>query len=68
MQATPDQDELKNLFKQALVEVLQERRDLLHDALEDALEDIALARAIESEKDSEIVRRDEVFDALKGAS
>lgn len=38
---------LKQLFKTALLEVLEERKDLLREAIEEALEDIALARAIE---------------------
>ena len=68
MQATLDGDELKVIFKEALVEVLQERRDLLHNAMEEALEDIALSRSIEDEKNSETVSRDEVFEVLKGAA
>ena len=68
MQATINGDELKIILKEALVEVLQERRDLLQNAMEDALEDIALSRAIESEKNSEVVSRDEFFDVLKGAA
>lgn len=68
MQATLNADELKILLKEALVEVLQERRDLLQNAMEDALEDIALSRAIESEKNSEVVSRDEIFDVFKGAA
>lgn len=67
MQATINGDELKIILKEALVEVLQERRDLLQNAMEDALEDIALSRAIESEKNSEVVSRDEIFDVFKGA-
>lgn len=68
MQATINGDELKIILKEALVEVLQERRDLLQNAMEDALEDIALSRAIESEKNSEVVSRDEIFDVFKGAA
>ena len=68
MQATLNADELKILLKEALVEVLQERHDLLHNAVEDAMEDIALSRAIENEKNSEIVSRDEVLNAFKGAA
>jgi len=47
-QVPMDDARLKALFKTALVEVLEERKDLLRDAIEETLEDIALARAIES--------------------
>ena len=42
-----NESQLKDVIKAALVEVLQERQDLLYDAIERALEDIAFARAIE---------------------
>ena len=42
-----DDAKLKALFKSALVEVLEERKDLLRDAIEETIEDIALARATE---------------------
>ena len=48
MAGAPLEDErLKALFKTALLEVLEERKDLLRDALEETLEDIAMACAIE---------------------
>ncbi len=54
------------MLKAVLVEVLEERRDLIHDAIEEALEDVALARAIEAGESTEKVSRDEVFNLLKG--
>lgn len=68
MQTLADETQLKAIFKSALVEVMEERRDLIRDAVEEALEEIALARAIEAGKDSETVRRDEVFALLGNAS
>ena len=60
-------DELKDALKAALVEVLQERSDLLRDVLAEVMEDIALGRAIQEGEGSERVSRDEVFRALSGA-
>lgn len=57
MEITIDQEQLKNLIKNALVEVLEERHDLLHNAVEEAIEDVALARAIEEGKGTELVQR-----------
>jgi hypothetical protein len=42
-----DEERLKELLKSALVEVLEERKDLVSDVIEEALEDVALIRAIE---------------------
>lgn len=67
MTATPvDDEKLKELLKQAVVEVLEERRDFVRELLEEALEDIALARAIEEGEQSAVVSRDEVMGILEG--
>jgi hypothetical protein len=42
-----DEEKFKGLIKAAIIEVLEERGDLVREALEDAVEDYALARAIE---------------------
>lgn len=61
MKPSINQDQLKNVIKTALVEVLEERQDLLHDAIEDALEDVAFVRAIEEGETTELVERKEVY-------
>lgn len=61
-----DEGELKEALKSAIVEILEERKDLVREVLEEALEDIAVARAIEAGEQSELVNRDEVFKALDG--
>ena len=60
-----DEAKLKEALKTALVEILEERKDLVREVLEEALEDIALARAIEEGEHSELVTRDEIFSALE---
>ena len=59
-----DEAKLKEAMKSAIVEILEERKDLVREVLEEALEDIALARAIEEGDESELVTREEVFNAL----
>lgn len=68
METSSNQDQLKAVIKSALVEVLEERRDLLHDAIEQALEDFALARAIEEGETTNRIERDEVFAILEAES
>ena len=65
METSMSDDRIKELFKAAILEVLQERRDLLRDALAEAIEDLALARAIEDGEGTETVTRDEVFTLLE---
>ncbi|MFL6208367.1 MAG: hypothetical protein ACJ74W_05925 [Pyrinomonadaceae bacterium] len=61
-----DEERLKDLLKAAIVEVFEERKDLVREALEEALEDIALARAIDEGARGALVSRDEVFKVLEG--
>lgn len=64
---TLNEDRIKELFKQAMLELLQERRDLLYDLLVEVLEDFALVNAIKEGETTEAVSRDEVFQTLEGA-
>ena len=59
-----DKNQLKEVFKQAFAELLQERRDLLYDVFTEVLEDIALANAIKEGEATEIVSREQVFKIL----
>jgi hypothetical protein len=64
--SSPSETQLKNALKLALVEMLEERSDLLRDVLAEVMEDVALVRAIQEGEASELVSRDEVFRALWG--
>ena len=68
MTTTIESNELKAIIKEALLEIIHERRDLVHELLEEALEDIALARAIEEGKESGTANRDDVFAVLQEAA
>lgn len=61
-----DENKIKTLFKEALVEVIEENQELVSSILIDALEDIGLSRAIEEEEKSKTVSRDEIFEVLSG--
>ena len=67
MAATFDEERMKVLLKSALVEALEEQRDLVQDIVEGAIEDFALARAIEQGLESKSVSREEVFATIEGA-
>lgn len=68
MQTVIDDSKLKQLLKEALVETLEEQRDVFHDLIAEALEDIALVRAIQEGEGTETVSKQEVFNILEGQS
>jgi hypothetical protein len=55
------EEKLKSLLKAAVVEALEERRDLVRDAIEEALEDLGMLRAIEEGSESPIIDSTEVY-------
>jgi hypothetical protein len=60
------ESQVKEVFKQALLEVLQEREEWFHDLIAEVIEELALARAIKEGEAEEIVGREEVFNILEG--
>ncbi|HAT14748.1 MAG TPA: hypothetical protein DDZ60_00430 [Planktothrix sp. UBA10369] len=61
---TLDETKLKELFKAAIVEVLQEQKEVFSDLLAEAIEDIALENAIKEGENTETVSREEIFKLL----
>ena len=59
-----EEKHMKDLIKQALLELFQERRDLFYDLFEELLEDVGLANAMREGENSEIVSEKEVMKAL----
>ena len=62
---TIDDKTLRNLLKEALIEVLQERPALLGDMITEVIEEVGLAAAIEEGKKTELVEKDQVLKALE---
>ncbi|MBN3921870.1 type II toxin-antitoxin system Phd/YefM family antitoxin [Nostoc sp. NMS4] len=55
----------KELLKTAIVEVLQEQKEVLYDLFAEIMEDIALERAIKEGENSETVSREAIFQILE---
>ena len=64
---TTDNNKLKELFKQAIIEAMEEKKDVVHDMLVEAMEDLAMIHAIQQGEETEPVSRDEVFKILEGS-
>ncbi len=67
-QVIDDENQLKEVIKQAFAELLQEQRALLYDVFSEVLEDIALVNSIKEEENTEIVDINQVFQILESKS
>ncbi|MBD2209483.1 hypothetical protein H6G27_06300 [Nostoc linckia FACHB-104] len=59
-----DEEKIKQLFKSALIEVIQEQKEAFSDLLAEIIEDIALEKAIKEGEDTESVSREAIFKIL----
>ncbi len=67
MATTIDEAKLKEMLKAAVVEALNEQRDLVKDIVEEAMEEIALTRAMDKGLRSRPIPREEVLAIWKAA-
>lgn len=58
-------ERLKEVFKSAIVEVLQERHELVREILDEIVEDIAFSKAIAEGEQTPRVNRESVFEVLE---
>ncbi len=65
METLIDDEKLKDLFKQAIIEAIEEKKDAVHDLLVEAMEDLAMIHAIQEGEDSKTASRKEVFKVLE---
>lgn len=61
-----EDERTKDLMKQALLELFQERRDLFADLFDELIEDVGLGNAMREAEGSEIVSKEEVMAILRG--
>jgi hypothetical protein len=61
-----DDKHMKDLIKQALLELFQERRDLFVDLFDELIEDVGLANAMREAENSGTVSEEEVMAVLRG--
>lgn len=66
--STLDEVRIKKLFKQAMLELVQEQKDLFYNLFAEIIEDLALVNAIKEGEATESVSRAEVFQILEGSA
>ena len=62
-----DDARLKEVFKSAIIEVLEERRVLVREILE-SVEDVTFSKAIEEGEQTPVVDREQIFELLETAN
>jgi hypothetical protein len=62
-----EEHQLKGIFKSAVIEVLEERPDLLRDAMRESFEDMAMLHAIHVGEKSPLVGGQRIFRRLERA-
>ncbi|BBO17006.1 conserved hypothetical protein [Candidatus Brocadia pituitae] len=67
-QLSVDEEKLKKLLKETLLEVIEQKRNLFHDIVAEAIEDIALTNAIKEGESTESASREEIFNIIEGKS
>lgn len=60
-----DKEQTKNLLRQVLIELLEERRSEFHELIIEAIEEVALANAIRAGRKNEFVNEDEIRAVLE---
>lgn len=62
---TLDSERLKEILKNAIVELIRENREEVSEFLAEIIEDIAMERAIVEGEDTELVSRESIFQLLE---
>lgn len=65
VEITLDETKLKELMKTAILELLQEHKEVFYDLLAEVIEEIALENAIKEGENTEPVSRDAIFKLLE---
>ena len=66
MELKISETQVRELFKEVLVELMEERRELFFDIVIDAIEEAGLANAIREGRQDEFVDEDQVLGILRG--
>ncbi|MCJ7532292.1 MAG: hypothetical protein MUO64_14840 [Anaerolineales bacterium] len=61
-----DEKQTKDLIKQAILELIEEREDRIYDLFAEIIEDTILVNAIREGEDSEPVSRADIMNILRG--
>lgn len=58
----------KELLTEVMVDLIKNKREVLHEIMLEALEEVGLANAIMEGRENDFVSEDEIFSILNGAN
>lgn len=67
MGTTLSEEQIRQIMKDALFELLTTKRELFKEILEEVIEDIALSSAIEEGRKDDFVSKDEIMEIIENA-
>lgn len=63
-----DEAKTKELLTEVMIDLIKNKREVLHEIMLDALEEVGLANAIIDGRQNDFVSEDEIFSILNGAN
>jgi len=63
-----DDEKTKALLTEIMIDLIKNKREVLHEIMLEALEEVALANAITEGRNDDFVSEDEIFSILNGNS
>ena len=66
MELTINEKQAKELLKEVLIELMEEKRDLFLEVMLEAIEEIGLANAIREGRQNELVSEEQILAILRG--
>ena len=66
MELTINERQAKELLKEVLIELMEEKRDLFLEVMLEAIEEIGLANAIREGRQNEFVSEEQILAILRG--
>ena len=65
MELIVDENKMKEIFKETFIELMKDKRELLHEIIVEAIEDIGMANAIKAGRKNKFVDEKKIVDILK---
>ncbi len=66
MELTVNEEKMKELLKDVMVEMIREKRELFHELIVEAIEEVGLANAIKEGRKNKFVSEERIMNILEG--
>ena len=65
MELIVDENKMKEIFKETFIELMKDKRELLHEIIVEAIEDIGMANAIKAGRKNKFIDEKKIVNILK---